>query len=333
MIHFPLLLLLSLVGCDGYKFLVYSPIFGYSHTNFMGAIADTLTEAGHDVTLLMPIMDTEQEKKTGVKLTKKIVKVPGDPRVIEMMRYEGEILKQIWTMEPSIFALMQIATNMTKSFTFQCEKVFSDEALMKQLEDEKFDVGIAEAFSICGLGEYPSQGIFDLIKIPASIVTFSGVHMEAIAAAIGEPIAPSYVPGAIAREGDRMSFVGRVKNVIDVVLDRKFFTNIFESEISAFRRRFGPQFKGYEELFVDASYVVTNSNPYLDYPRPMLHKTVPIGGIAVSIDPKKNKLSAEWDALLNERNTTVLVSFGSIAKSIYMPHKYMYANGVEEYPP
>ncbi|VDO88996.1 unnamed protein product [Heligmosomoides polygyrus] len=50
----------------------------------------------------------------------------------------------------------------------------------------------------------------------------------------------------------------------------------------------------------------------------MLHKTVPVGGVAVSVDPKKN----EWHSILNERNTTVYVSFGSVAKSIYMPDVY-----------
>ncbi|KIH61780.1 UDP-glucoronosyl and UDP-glucosyl transferase [Ancylostoma duodenale] len=283
------LLLLSLLACNGYKFLVYSPIFGYSHTNFMGAIADTLTEAGHDVTVLMPVMDYEQQDKTGLKLTKKIVRVPTDPRM---------------------------AQNMTKSFTCQCERVFNDEALLKQLEEEKFDVGIAEAFNICGLG------VFELAKIPASIATFSGVHMDSIAEAIGEPITPSYVPGAMATAGDRMNFVDRFKNILDVVFGRQFFINVFESEIEAFRKKFGSEFKGYEQLLADASYVITNSNPYLDYPRPMLHKTVSIGGVAVSIDSKKNKLSAEWDAILNQRNTTVLVSFGSVAKAIYMPDEY-----------
>ncbi|EYC33722.1 hypothetical protein Y032_0002g951 [Ancylostoma ceylanicum] len=209
-----------------------------------------------------------------------------------------------------------MAQNMTKSFTCQCERVFTDEALMKQLEKEKFDVGIAEAFNICGLG------VFELAKIPASIATFSGVHMDSVAEAIGEPITPSYVPGAMSVAGDRMNIVDRLKNVLDVVFGRKFFINIFDSEVEAFRKKFGPEFKGYEQLIAESSYVLTNSNPYLDYPRPMLHKTVPIGGVAVSIDPKKNKLSAEWDAVLNQRNTTVLVSFGSVAKAIYMPDEY-----------
>ncbi|KAK6019618.1 hypothetical protein OSTOST_14740, partial [Ostertagia ostertagi] len=111
------LLLLSLSTSDAYKFLVYSPLFGYSHTHFMGAIADTLTERPDTSNLI------------------------------------------------------------------------SDDALMKRLADEKFDVGIAEAFSICGLG------IFEILKIPSSISTFSGVHSDITSNSIGEPITPSYVPG------------------------------------------------------------------------------------------------------------------------------------------
>ncbi|KAK6027438.1 hypothetical protein OSTOST_06532 [Ostertagia ostertagi] len=39
--------LLSL--CDSYKILVINPKFAYSHMNFMGKIADTLVDAGHEV--------------------------------------------------------------------------------------------------------------------------------------------------------------------------------------------------------------------------------------------------------------------------------------------
>ncbi|KHJ96487.1 glycosyltransferase family 28 protein [Oesophagostomum dentatum] len=120
-----------------------------------------------------------------------------------------------------------------------------------------------------------------------------------------------------------MNFVDRVKNAVELVFGRKLFANAFESEMSAFKEKFGQNFEGYNDLIAKASYVMTNSNPYLDYPRPMLHKTVCIGGIAVSVDSKKNKLSEEWDAILNERSSTVLVSFGSMAKAVYMPDKYI----------
>ncbi|KAK6050372.1 hypothetical protein COOONC_12125 [Cooperia oncophora] len=103
-----ILLVLLLYSTDAYKFLVYSPIFAYSHTNFMGAIADTLTEAGHDVTVLMPVLDKELEHFTGLKLTTKIIKTPTDPRVEERMKYKSVMFANMWTMQSSIFRLMQV---------------------------------------------------------------------------------------------------------------------------------------------------------------------------------------------------------------------------------
>ncbi|VDM85996.1 unnamed protein product [Strongylus vulgaris] len=79
------------------------------------------------------------------------------------------------------------------------------------------------------------------------------------------------------------------------------------------------------QLIVETSYLLTNSNPYLDYPRPMLQKTVPVGGITVPSDLRKHKLPKKWDGILDKRNHTVLVSFGSAAKAMYMPSRYKYA--------
>ena len=69
--------------------LVYSPIFGGSHSKFMGNIADTLTEAGHNVvgqiinkknliniifqTFLVPVADVTRRHEVGVKLTKNVM--------------------------------------------------------------------------------------------------------------------------------------------------------------------------------------------------------------------------------------------------------------------
>ncbi|WKY07850.1 hypothetical protein Q1695_007382 [Nippostrongylus brasiliensis] len=310
-----ILLLLSICATSSYKFLVYSPIFGYSHTNFMGAIADTLTEAGHDVTVLMPIMDEEQVNKTGVKLTKNIIKTPPDPRTVEMQKDKADMLSKMWTMKPTLLGLLQMGRNMTDWFTFQCEALISDEQLMKRLENEKFDVGISEVFTMCGLG------IFETLHIPATIAAFAGVHLDLVSKCIGEPVVPSYVPG-MSGTSDRMGFTDRLMNVVDSFGGEMFFGQTFSSEIEALRAKFGPQFKSYEELLAQASYMFTNSNPYLDYPRPMLHKTVPLGGITVPRDKKKNVLPKEWDSILNARKRTVFVSFGSVAQSIYMPELY-----------
>ncbi|VDL76111.1 unnamed protein product [Nippostrongylus brasiliensis] len=123
-------------------------------------------------------------------------------------------------------------------------------------------------------------------------------------------------------EGDRMNFISRLKNIVSGMLERQLYTGVYESEIATFRSKFGPQFKSYQELLAETSFVFTNSNPYLDYPRPMIHKTVPIGGIKVHREDKTDVLSEEWNTILNKRNTTVLVSFGTVLKSVLMPQHY-----------
>ncbi|VDM76004.1 unnamed protein product [Strongylus vulgaris] len=97
--------------------------------------------------------------------------------------------------------------------------------------------------------------------------------------------------GVTSTAGDCMNMLERFFNSMEVVLWHKFFGKILDAETDAFRKKFGSHFKGRDQLIAQASYLFTNSNPYLDYPRPLLHKTIPIGGITVSIDPDKNKLS------------------------------------------
>ncbi|VDL76110.1 unnamed protein product [Nippostrongylus brasiliensis] len=110
------LLLISICATNSYKFLVYSPIFGYSHTNFMGVIADTLTEAGHDVTVLMPILDVDQENKTGIKLTKRVIKIPAQEKVTNLMIEKDKIFNRMWTMAPTLSELMKVSFSFSISF-------------------------------------------------------------------------------------------------------------------------------------------------------------------------------------------------------------------------
>uniref|UniRef100_A0A1I8A5T8 UDP-glucuronosyltransferase n=1 Tax=Steinernema glaseri TaxID=37863 RepID=A0A1I8A5T8_9BILA len=68
----------------------------------------------------------------------------------------------------------------------------------------------------------------------------------------------------------------------------------------------------------DCSLIITNSDPLLDFPRPTLDKVVNIGGVSV---PKPKPLTEEWEEILARRPKTVLVSFGSITQSQWMPEE------------
>ncbi|CAJ0604451.1 unnamed protein product [Cylicocyclus nassatus] len=182
--------LLFILPSHAFKFLMYEPIFGYSHTKFMGSIADALTEAGHDVTILMSVLDQDQEKLADPSLTKNLIKVGPDPRTAEIIRHKGEKMSKMWTMQPTpLDWLRNIVPILSSQFAFQCEKVISDDTLMQELKSMKFDAGIAETFTICGFG------IFEVLNLPATIATFSRVHSDYVRSAIGEPSGVSYVPG------------------------------------------------------------------------------------------------------------------------------------------
>ncbi|KAL6730867.1 hypothetical protein Aduo_001793 [Ancylostoma duodenale] len=222
---------------------------------------------------------------------------------------------------PCTFAIKDTSFQMTENLSSilerQCETLINDEHLLRKLREGNFDVGISETYYVCGLG------LFEALNIKATIAAVSNPHLDAVAHAISEPAFPSYVPGSLGTTGDRMSFTEKLQNIVAHAIGRAVVDYVSNREIAVFRKKY-QSFKEYTELIAQASFVSTNGNPYLDFPRPTLHKTVMIGGFAVSRSTsEKHTMSKEWDAVLNARRRTILVPFGSVAKSIYLPENFM----------
>ncbi|KHJ89763.1 hypothetical protein OESDEN_10403 [Oesophagostomum dentatum] len=199
---------------------------------------------------------------------------------------------------------------------YQCETLINDDALLQRLRDEKFDLAISEACFYCPFG------LFEVLKIPATIPVVSNTIHEVMSYAIGEPFFPSYVPALFSSNGEKMSFIERIQNLFALAVIHYMHGYASVRENSVFVKKFGQPFKDYYELIARSSFVFTNGNPYLDFPRPALHKTVMIGGFAVTQSEKETNLSEEWDPILSARKHTVLVSFGSFTKSIAMPEEF-----------
>ena len=77
----------------------------------------------------------------------------------------------------------------------------------------------------------------------------------------------------------------------------------------------------FQSLLSKMSFAFMNSNPYLNYPRPIIHKTVDIGGISIDIK-KPGVLDQKLGNILSEKKYNVLISFGSLARSEYMPEEW-----------
>lgn len=123
-----------------------------------------------------------------------------------------------------------------------------------------------------------------------------------------------------SKVGEEMSLTEKWENYRLVEETKKSLAKLFDAETRIYRESFGKETLDWRDLMASASLYFTNSNPFIDYPRASIQKTVPIGGITVDYEKlRSQKLSEEWDEVLNRKEKTMLISFGSTVPSEKMP--------------
>ncbi|CCD64217.1 UDP-glucuronosyltransferase [Caenorhabditis elegans] len=313
LLFFYFLRFLLIFQVNSINVLVYSPAFAASHTNFMARLADTLTEAGHNVTFLVPIVDVARTKQLGVHVTTDVIIVEKDEHTTQESVPFDDSMEAYWTEETH-------SSNVGESFQWffdgmklGCENLLRRHEILDQLKSRNFDVAIVEPLSVCGLG------LAKKLEIGKTILASSCAYYDYLFRHIGEPDVHSYLPSLMSTTGDVMTTFERLENhrVAEAMATAMY--KMFDSEKAIYRKHFGDEIPDWRDLLPAASLYFTNSNPYLDFPRPILQKTVSIGGI--SVDTKKIKsqeLDKEWNHILNKRNLNMLISFGSMIHSSHM---------------
>ncbi|CAP35375.2 Protein CBG17823 [Caenorhabditis briggsae] len=298
-----IVLLLSLfIFTDSFRILVYSPAFAGSHTNFMARIADTLTESGHNVTFLCRF-SMRLEKSEEMKL---------DPITVD------NITATYWHITVNSKGGHSLFEPVHKLTVQSCRSLFSNSELLETLRAHEYDVGIAEPLMTCSLV------LFRHLKIEKVILASSCPNYDSVMAAMGEPADTSYVPSIFSEvSGDRMDFADRLENydMYSFMIER--YSQMYDDEAKVYRRFLGEDFPDWRELIPDASVHFTNSIPYLDFPRPSIRKTIDIGGISVDLEKIQSEtLNGDFDRILDLREKTMFISFGTLAKSSEMPKNY-----------
>ncbi|CAB3410793.1 unnamed protein product [Caenorhabditis bovis] len=312
------LLFILFTSVGSLKILVYSPAFGGSHTNFMARLADVLTEAGHNVTFLVPVGDEARKNQLGVKLTKNVVVVERDEHMINANVSEMDHeMKNMWLLDQDPDEVSESFKFFEGIFLEMCANLMRNKQIFDELKSRHFDVGILEPISYCGLGYINKLGI------DKTILASSTVMYDNIPIICGEDLEPSHHPSLLATSSDDMNIIERYHNWRMMKINIDSAERMFNKELEVCRQYFGDDMPHWRDLFPAASIMFTNSNPFMDFPRPMLAKTVPIGGISVQLNKiREAKLDDEWDEVLNRRPKTVLVSFGSMTASSDMPNSW-----------
>ncbi|GMT34042.1 hypothetical protein PFISCL1PPCAC_25339, partial [Pristionchus fissidentatus] len=295
-----------------FRFLSYNPVYGRSHVTFMHALHETLIDAGHEVHVITPIIDSR------LKLEETRAKVILIPQSEGARDFEGgseaEMISNAWVSEGISGALGSMKRFMA-AWHEQCNFTLQYPGLMEQLAKENYDAAFSEPICFCG------YGIFEQLGIENIATTLSTASSEGMFRMTGAPSAPSYVPGILSKNSDRMGFMERVGNSIHNLMPHFFWPMLMGPYDEMFKQQFGRRdFPTTWDILEKNSYFFVNAEPITDFPRLITHKVVDIGGISVASGFKP--LNETWSNILNLRKKTVLLSFGSVAKSYLMPEEY-----------
>ncbi|KAF1750792.1 hypothetical protein GCK72_017343 [Caenorhabditis remanei] len=306
--------LLILPSTSAFNYLVVSPQFGHSHSTFMGKVADSLSDAGHNVTILNILIASKFRGRPYTKSTKDIVYMETTEELdqISSLMESGDF-SRYWTEEGSMLETIPSYQGFMKIF----EKVYANVKRQTDVLDElkesrpKYDVILFESFM------FMAKAIQEYLEIPVFIPVTSVTHDGRLAELCGEPASPSYLSGYFTNFGNIMNFQERLTNTISYFLGKIIL------EYPKWKTLHDPTKRlELESVYHQAPYVFVNSNPYIDYPRPMLAKTIQVGGLTVDVKKlRSEKLDEKWNKILEARPHSILVSFGSMFKSIYMPEQ------------
>uniref|UniRef100_A0A914XNF4 UDP-glucuronosyltransferase n=1 Tax=Plectus sambesii TaxID=2011161 RepID=A0A914XNF4_9BILA len=293
-------------ACDSYKVLVYSPAMGHSHVNFLGKIADTLLDAGHEVLVFLPVMDPEL-LTNGTNRAKVLRFETGmDPSILNGHSFKTDPFDEKRDMQDD--GNLEI---FTKIMMDSCEAQISNKELMKTLANHHFDIAITEVFDYCAFG------MFKLLNIPSHISACAAPLTDTIGDLFGVPEPLSYVPSLFGSFTDEMGYIDRATNVFMSQFWRHFLRNLLDKQNQLFQQYHGSDFPCLETLAKKSGVAFINANEFVEFPRPVTHRIIYVGGIGV---PKPKPLPKDLEDLVSSaKKGVILLSFGSIAKSILLP--------------
>ncbi|CAO4373487.1 unnamed protein product [Caenorhabditis nigoni] len=160
----------------------------------MGTVADALTDAGHNVTVLMPIIERQFLNDTCLKRTKNVIFVEQNEQLRQQMQQRSKRFVGVWTSTNSNpYNLVKKSGDLATIFSDHCRNVMSKKNLIEQMKSENFDLAITEPFDTC------AYAFFEAINIRAHVAVYSCSRLDHVSEVIGQPV-PSNNEYAAAKQ-------------------------------------------------------------------------------------------------------------------------------------
>ncbi|NXS27975.1 UD11 glucuronosyltransferase, partial [Pomatostomus ruficeps] len=240
------------------------PVDG-SHWLSMRIVLEKLWEKGHEVVAVVP--DAALLLKGSQSFTVKTYPVPYTQEFVD--RHYQELGQK--SLELTFSAMLSNISQVTSMFSTACQHLLSNQELMRDLQESRFDAILMDPVLPCGpiLAEHFSlPSVYFLRGLPCSL------HFKATQC----PSPVSYVPRTFSYTSDRMAFTERVKNFLiglsEPVLCQLFYRN-YESLASEFLQRD----VSVRELFSRGAVWLMRYDFVFEFPHPVMPNMVFIGGI------------------------------------------------------
>uniref|UniRef100_A0A7E5A0J2 UDP-glucuronosyltransferase n=1 Tax=Panagrellus redivivus TaxID=6233 RepID=A0A7E5A0J2_PANRE len=290
--------------CTAKNVLFFIPALADSVVIQAGRLADLLVDDGHNVTFFIPEMTTTS-KNNGTKKANVI-------RMGDFAETFSLGMKQYTNVLDPHAATLYKRFKMGDYCIDFCKQLIVRRKELDFLKAYKFDAIVSNVLEMCDLG------IARYLGIDTHIWTVTGPMHETTLYNLGLPSPPSYLPVLEdATGGSEMTFMERAQNMylwFTATVLHKYIT--FWHNYN-FRYYIDPNFPGVDELAADSAITFINTDEFIDYPRPILHKTIYIGGAGLK---KPQPLTEEFLEILSKgKDGTVLVSFGSNCNTLAIP--------------
>ncbi|CAD5213344.1 unnamed protein product [Bursaphelenchus xylophilus] len=315
-----ILSLLLLAGSGlGLKFLVYNPKFGGSHALLMGKLADELAGAGHEVVVVQTVLNENLTYAGHTNKKIRLIEVRVQASIAELSK-DGD---KMWTTEKSNTNLRSIG----KVFRDGCYELYNNKPVINELKGEHFDLGVGEWFDVCGLG------LFKMIGLQKWITVFGSAVPPQFMSMLGVPASVSFVPGLFDASEAR-GFWTRFENVFGFLYAEKYIFPGFLGSIGEAYEVFDSNLD-YRDLIANSSFFWVNTDEFVDFPRPISHKYVNIGGFGMRKNGKNSVLEPKYQKIFQKAvKGAIYMSFGSVAQSQLMPAemKSAFLEAFKEFP-
>ncbi|XP_036897836.1 UDP-glucuronosyltransferase 2B31-like [Sturnira hondurensis] len=325
----PVLLLLQLScqfspgGCG--KVLVWPT--DYSHWINMKIILDELVQRGHEVTVLTSTVSilVDPNKPSAIKFEIYNTSLKKD----DFQKLFIEVISK-WTYMPEdtfwtyFLRMEEVILEYTDSILKLCKDAVLNKKLITKLQQEKFDVILADAVTPCG------ELLAELLKIPfVYSLRFSPVYTVEKRSG-GLPFPPSYVPIISSELSDQMTFIERVKNML-YVLYFDFWFQMFHEDWNQFYSEVLGRPTTIYELMGKAEMWLTRTYWDFEFPRPLLPHFELIGGFHCK--PAK-PLPKEMEQFVQSsgEDGIVVFSLGSMVSNLTEEKANMIASALAQVP-